>query len=76
MSSYIFEKGEFHEAELNNNDGDRCSLLHIRFPVCPTNTRIVKLQVLTRNAGSPISFFWIKEIKKILKKYLGYVSIC
>ena len=32
---HIFEKGEFHEAELNNDDGDRCSLLHIQRNGCP-----------------------------------------
>ena len=33
--THIFEKGEFHEAELNNDDGDRCSLLHIQRNDCP-----------------------------------------
>ena len=32
---HIFEKGEFHEAELNNDDGDRCSLLHVQRHGCP-----------------------------------------
>ena len=32
---HIFEKGEFHEAELNNDDGDRCSLLHVQRYGCP-----------------------------------------
>ena len=34
---HIFEKGEFHEAELNNDDGDRCSLLHIQRHGCPNS---------------------------------------
>ena len=73
MSSHIFEKGEFHEAELNNNDGDRCSLLHIRFPVCPNKTRIVTIDtnVLTSKTGSA-SRFWINEIQRPLPTKINY----